>query len=449
MAHSPFSTVSLVVRIRGMVDEAMLRAAVKKVQLRHKILRSRMILHEDELWLTTSDVDAIPIDVFPRMTEETWITAAREDCARPYPFDRQPAIRFLLLQSREICDLVIQCHHTICDGLSLAYLGRDLLVYLGVPDQPVEVLPDPAPIGPENFPRGVKLSSVLKFFVNQINKKWGDQKVIFDQQDYLALNQAYWQRYHHHMLAVDLTREQTESLVARCRQENVTVNTALVAAFIGAQMLVLGTESMPANIGVAADLRQRLDPPAGEGIGFYAGAITADYPYDLKTPFWENARKIHKQLPPRFTDKKLFAEAVMWSALDPAILQAINYKRLGGLVSPESAQYEKLSSFSQRTDVISDMLTRNKMTSLDELIMGSAVTNLTRLDFPTKYGKLELERMILKPGGAFPLATVNLVVGAVTAANRLSLLIEYAEERLDARKASIIKNQAITYLLGE
>ncbi|MFN2145346.1 MAG: condensation domain-containing protein [Anaerolineales bacterium] len=449
MAHSPFSTVSLVVRIRGRVDEAMLRAAVKKVQQRHEVLHSRMVLHEDELWLTTMDVEPIPIDVFPRMNEETWITATREDCARPYAFDRQPAIRFLLLQSREICDVVIQCHHTICDGMSLAYLGRDLMVYLGVPDQPVEALPDPAPIGPENFPRGVKLPSVVKFFVNQINKKWADEQVVFDQQDYLALNQAYWQRYHHQMLAVDLTREQTESLVVRCRQEDVTVNTALVAAFIGAQTLVLGADSMPANIGVAADLRQRLDPPPGEGMGFYAGAVTEDLPYDLSLSFWENARKIHKKLTPMFTDKKLFADAVMWSALTPATLQAINYKRLGGLVPPESAKHEKLNNFSQRTDVISDMLKRNRMTSLDELIMGSAVTNLTRLDFPTKYGKLELERMILKPGGAFPLATVNLVVGAVTAANRLSLVIEYAEERLDARTAGIIKNQAVTHLLGE
>ena len=89
------------------------------------------------------------------------------------------------------------------------------------------------------------------------------------------------------------------------------------------------------------------------------------------------------------------------------------------------------------------------MTSLDELIMGSAVTNLTRLDFPIKYGQLELERMILKPGGAFPLATVNLVVGAVTVNDRLSLLIEYAEERLDARTAGMIKNQAVTHLLSE
>jgi NRPS condensation-like uncharacterized protein len=431
------------------VSEEILRTAVEKVQQRHTHLRARMTDHQGDLWLTTAEVEPIPIEVFPRISDETWITAAQEDCTHPYAFDAQPAIRFLLVKGDDVSDVVIQCHHTICDGLSLAYLGRDLLIHMGYPDQDVQTLADPVPVNPENFPRGVKLNPVVRFFVNRINSKWIDEKVYFDQQDYLALNQAYWQHYHHKMLPVELSQPQTDVLVARCREEGVTVNTALVAAFIGAQTLVLGPDSAAGNIGVAASLRGKLIPPVDEEIGFYASALTTDLPYDLNLPFWENARQIHKQLIPQFTDKKLFAEAVMWSALEPSVLQAINYKRLGGLTPPEAERHDKLTVFSQREDVISAMLERNKMTSLDELIMGSAVTNLTRLDFPTKYGELTLDRMILKPGGAFPLATVNLVVGAVTAAGKLSLLIEFAEERLDPRTAEIIKNQAITHLLSE
>jgi NRPS condensation-like uncharacterized protein len=449
MAHSPFSTVTLVTRIRGSVNETILRGAVEKVQQRHTHLRARMVDHQGDLWLTTANVEPIPIEVFPRISDENWVTAIQEDCTNPYAFDTQPAIRFLLVKGDDRSDLVIQCHHTICDGLSLAYLGRDLLIYMGYPDQDVQTLPSPAPISPENFPLGVKLNPVVRFFVNRINSKWIEEEVHFDQQDYLALNQAYWQNYHHKMLPVELSQPQTEVLVARCREEGVTVNTALVAAFVGAQTLVLGPDSAAGNIGVAASLRGKLNPPVGEEIGFYASALTTDLPYDLNVPFWENARQIHKQLVPQFTDKKLFAEAVMWSALEPSVLQAINYKRLGEFTSPKSERHEKLVAFSQREDTVSAMLERNKMTSLDELVMGSAVTNLTRLDFPTKYGELTLDRMILKPGGAFPLATVNLVVGAVTAAGKLSLLIEFAEERLELRTAEIIKNQAITHLLSE
>ena len=79
--------------------------------------------------------------------------------------------------------------------------------------------------------------------------------------------------------------------------------------------------------------------------------------------------------------------------------------------------------------------------------MGTAITNLTRLDFPTTYGPLELERMVMKPGGAFPLANVNLVVGAVTAAGRLSLAIEYVENNIDRGTMETIKKTALGFLL--
>ena len=448
-AYSPFSIVSLVARIKGPVTLPLLQSAVEKVQQRHTHLHARIIPHEGDLWLASSGVGPIPIQVFPRESEETWITIAQKDCTRPFSFDQQPVIRLLLVQGDEVSDLVIQCHHTICDGLSLAFLARDLLIYMGYPDQPVDTLPAPPPITTENIPKEAGLNAVMRFFINRINKKWAAEKVTFDQQDYLALSQAYWKKYHHRLVSVELSPPQTDALISRCRDESVTVNTALVTAFIGAQKLVLGSDSTSAMTAVAASLRDRVEPPVGEELGFYAGAILQALTYDMDVDFWENARQIHQQLVPQFNNKKLFAEAATWSALDASILPAINFKRLGEFVPEDFESYEKLTTFSQRSDAVSDMLKRNRMSSLDDLIVGSAVTNLTRLDFPTSYGDLELDRMILKPGGAFPLVTVNLVVGAVTTAGKLSLLIEYAEERIDSRTIEIIKNQAVTHLLSE
>jgi len=79
--------------------------------------------------------------------------------------------------------------------------------------------------------------------------------------------------------------------------------------------------------------------------------------------------------------------------------------------------------------------------------MGTAVTSLTRMDFPRKYGALELDRLIMHPGGAFPLANVGLVLGAVTCAGKLSLVIEYAEQAVDTRTMETIKDKAMEFLL--
>ena len=81
--------------------------------------------------------------------------------------------------------------------------------------------------------------------------------------------------------------------------------------------------------------------------------------------------------------------------------------------------------------------------------MGTAVTNLTRMDFPSKYGALELDRLIMNPGGAYPLAMVNLVLGAVTCAGELSLLVEYAEETVDTSTVTEIKDKAMEFLLDK
>lgn len=89
------------------------------------------------------------------------------------------------------------------------------------------------------------------------------------------------------------------------------------------------------------------------------------------------------------------------------------------------------------------------MDSLDRIIIGTAVTNLTRLDFPRQYGPLELDRLIMHPGGAFPLANVNLVLGAVTCAGRLSLVLEYAEETIDTGTMERVRDQAMEFLLNE
>jgi len=89
------------------------------------------------------------------------------------------------------------------------------------------------------------------------------------------------------------------------------------------------------------------------------------------------------------------------------------------------------------------------MESLDRIMMGTAVTNLTRMDFPRTYGALELDRLIMKPGGAFPLVNVNLVSGAVTCTGELSLLVEFVEDNIDMGTMGEINDRALDLLHKE
>ena len=184
-------------------------------------------------------------------------------------------------------------------------------------------------------------------------------------------------------------------------------------------------------------------------MGFYAGAATPKWKYEGQRGFWDNARRFHQKVSSLYTNKVLFNEALTWSHLDSNILEAIHFKVLGGLVPEGASRHEKLSAFGSRDDTVLRILKRDKMDSLDRILYGTTVTNLARLGFARTYGSLELERLIMKPGGAFPLVNFNLVLGAVTCAGKLSMLVEFVEDNVDVGTMEEIKDKALQLLLEE
>ena len=444
--RSPYAIVTMVARIRGNFSEGLLKDAVYKVQQRHVNLRVR--IREDNnhnLWFTSEGVKNIPIEFVTRKTDEDWIEVYHNSCQTPFEFEERPAIRFILVHSTEISELIILSHHIICDGLSLAYLARDILIHLGDSTRKVEMLPDPVPMDKDNLPQEVSINAIVKFFINRMNKKWKKNEIYFDQEDYENLNRAYWGKYKHEMLPIEFSEEKTTALVNRCREEGVTVNTALTTAFVGAQSLIQDSKFNP-NIAIAGSIRDRLLHPAGEAMGYFAGGVNLKFKYNHKANFWENARRLHQKVKPLYTNKKLFKELIPWCYLEPGIMESLCYKMIGGLVPSDFSRYDKLYTFSKREDVVSSILKQEKMDSLDKPFLGTAITNLTRLDFPKKYGSLELDRLIMNPGGMFPLTTVSLVLGAVTCSGKLSLLIEYVEEAIDSITMTKIKEKALNFL---
>lgn len=448
--RSPFSIVTMVARIKGNVTDEMLRMAVAKAQQRHALLRACI---KDEpghaQWFTSEGAQEIPVEILPRKSKNDWIRIHAEASRIPFDFQSRPAIRFILVRSPEVSELIILCHHIICDGMSLAYLARDLMTYLGDPTYQVEVIPAPPVIDLNNLPGDVSQSGLVKFIINRMNRKWVEQAVFFDDADYESLNKAYWDNYHHDIYSIELSQAETAVLVTRCRKEKVTVNSALTTAFCGAQSYTEGEKPYHAKIVIAADLRDRVPNAPGEGIGVYAGGVELKFIYDHKRSFWENVRTFHEKIQPKLTNKNLFSDLLNWLYLEPTILEAMNFKKLGGLVAPDSISYEKLSTFSEQDDVVLRILQRDKLESLEKKHWGTAVTNLGRLDFPKTYGALELDRLIMQPGGGIPLANANLVLGAVTCPNKLSLVIEYAREAVDAGTVEKIKDKALEFLFGE
>ena len=116
---SPYSLVAIIARIRGTVSQDMLKTAVSKVQQRHQNLRIRIEMDDNHVpWFTSENVQDIPIKIELRESETHWQAVLKKECKIPFEFDSRPAIRFILVQSPSESDLIILCHHIICDGMS-------------------------------------------------------------------------------------------------------------------------------------------------------------------------------------------------------------------------------------------------------------------------------------------------------------------------------------------
>lgn len=449
-SKAPYSVITMLARVNGPISEEQLKEALSKVRQRHVPLRYRIELDQDlRARFTTEATGDIPYEIFSRQSPDDWIKIVRDASQIPFQFETKPALKVLLVHSEEISELIILCHHLLADGMSLVYLMRDLLQSLGDPLSDPDILSTPQPISLENMPSDIKASGIAKFFMKRINKKWEEAIVHFDQEDYQAITEAFWVKHSHSLVMIELTESETERLVTRCRSENTTVNSALTAAFIGAGSSVIGVDKFQPRTVIAADLRDRIPHPPGESLGVYAGGLDFKFNYDHKTGFWENARHFNNKAQSLYTNKNLFNEQLTWIYLHPTLSEAMTFKKLGSLVLPESPQHEKLYSFSQRDDVVQGILKRENLESFESIFVGTAITNLTRLDIPTKYGELELDRVIFKPGGAFPLSNIHILVGAVTCAGKLTLTLEYSDNNFDESAIHSLKEKALSYLLSE
>ena len=159
---SPFSVVAMVVRVKGHITSQQLQQAVYFVQKKHPLLQVTISIDENNSKVFTSEnTGPIQIETVSRESENHWMEVYHKQCAIPFFFDKNPCIRFILLQTENKCDLIIFSHHIICDGLSLSYLGRDILDFIGNPSESMPEILNTTPVNKNNIPKELKQNWLL------------------------------------------------------------------------------------------------------------------------------------------------------------------------------------------------------------------------------------------------------------------------------------------------
>lgn len=440
------ANISLVARLNGSIDEENVHQAISKVRIIHPQAAVRVVIDSDHnAWFHTDNVPEIPIKAVERKTDGQWFDEIWQ--AQQTPFDpfTGPLLRFVLIKSPKVSDLVVFAQHSICDGTGLAYLLRDVLIHLGNPELETKPIPAPPPLTPENLPGGVNENAIAKLlrklYSQQLNKKWRKSPFYFDIEDFHAIQNAFLGKYTYRVVTAELSTAETEKLINICRAQNVSVNSGLTTALIAAYNDVIGPlQGSKRKVAVPVDMRNRLGKAVGDVLDLYVGSVMFDYKYDTRKSFWDNTRVFHLIAHRKMESLACFEVMYQMEDMDGTLMDVLlGFGTMSKLIQPETSRYEKISSFAQDQKNAANQLAARFLGALPGVIN----TNLANMNFPQRYGEIELERMYFTPATA---PDYPLVIGVITTSGRLTLTLNYMEEIVNTQTMTDIRNRALRFL---
>jgi hypothetical protein len=391
---SPPCTVIMAARIAGPLDETRFRQALAAVSRVHPLLRTKIVFNaRHEAWFSSDEVPEVPLRVTPKTSESQWLDELQNEARVPFDLGRGPLIKCVLLQSPAISDLLVFCNHSICDGMALAILIRDLLVQYADPAPETRVL-DPRDALDLERP-GISVMGILSGVIARYaNWKWNKNPYFFGQEDYEALYRTYWENRRPGLVLFEFDPAESTRLKAVCREHGVTIASAVSAACLAAHADITGGfRKSQQTVLVPYDLRRRAQPPTGDVFCFCAGGIRLQYAYVPERPFWDNAVALHTAIHAYLEDPT----PAPLPAFEPSLIDALAGFGVFTNRVPEAYTWTPtLQRFAADTGNIVVSFNRD----IDTTFPGFTPSNLGRIDMPETYNGPRLERLVFLPAAS-------------------------------------------------
>ncbi|MEN6291348.1 MAG: condensation domain-containing protein [Methanobacterium sp.] len=441
---SPYSDVSMVTRIKGNISEERLRSALDVILQMHPLSGAKIVFDDDyNAWFSTDNVRKPFFKTVKMVSNIQWLEELQREIQIPFNPETGPMIRFVLVYSETVSDLVIICNHSICDGMSLVYLIRDLLDIYTNPEQEIKVI-EPVDIMDFLPKGGFSLQSVMmKLVMGNANRKWEKNPYYFDHNDAVAVQESYWEKYKFNTVLLELEPSETKSLLKQCRDNGVSIGSAVITAFIAAHEDIIGPfVKNQKQLWVPFDMRRHATTSVDDVFGLCIGAPRFSYTYNAKKPFWKNAAVLHKEIHKRVA--KLDSHTMETPDSHPTFMDALSSFALLKEVVPEAyTKTENLKRyFKDEKNITFSFAKRSK-----SMVPGAIPSNLGSLDIPETYGDLQIDEMIF-----FPVISdsVPLNLGGVSIGDKMVFSLSYPEPR-DNRNSMTgeiiqIRNRALEYL---
>jgi len=433
---SPNMHTSIVLKLRGSVSEEALGNAVKKMLDTYPLFGARLEWSDEGVhWSTTEGAADIPVKVYTRESDDSWMQVLNKEHAIPLHLSKGPLTRFIAVNGNDASELIIFCHHIISDGRSLQFALREIFLHLKDPNRE----PPKIPILPaqtlETLPEGISMGRLRSTLIGRYNNKWIEEgRMVFDEEDLQNIWESFWKNSEYCIKTIELDETETEKLLEVSRQNEVTLNSTLNIALVRARIDAIGPYDGKALVGSAIDTRQRLRVDCSEAVGYYVGTSLLQFKYKEKSKFWDNVRKYHKDMRKQMESSSLFDTALTYSLLDPTIVDATLFMILGEQVESHQSRYTKISEFVKKKDGMAQKFRERTEEIAPDLIS----TNLGRLGLPDDVPGIDIERVFFTPGASL---AMELAVGIGTASGRLTVTLNYYKGFVDSEKIRKIRDR--------
>lgn len=358
------TTGSIVLRVRGPLDESVLRTGLEAMLRRHPLMRARLLV-DDRTGASSLHVDDEPgapaLRVVTRTDDTHWERVNEDELSVTFSTGQHYLWRAVLVRDEggALSEIILVFHHMIADGLSGVYVARDLLSVCaeiasgssggGLPSLPM--LPSVDRLMP-NAPSGMKY---LARALLQVAVDAKPDPIPFQGHAPIEARRTK-------MIYLALTEDKLSQLAKGCRREKTTIGAALNAALLLAATDVFGMPTpAKADCHAAVSIRDFCEPKIGpDQCGCLVSTVITKHKILPGQEFWPLARECREQLK---------------AGIDRQNFQPKSYRK-----SILARSLKLLLSQSERRR---------------QFALGYMVSNVGRVDIPQQYGPFHVEEVYI------------------------------------------------------
>lgn len=417
--HMPSPMIAAKVTVDNEFDARRMERAIEKLTQAHPLLQCKVANMDDG---STCFVKEENHYTWGYEKNSDWISVLGKILDVPMDLSQNAPLRVSVVDHESCFDLILVCHHAICDGMALTALMKDLLA-LYCSEETV-ARKDSIRISDHNdFPVSNRFTAEFREKLEGLNEEWKKAHGDFDldPEKYASMCHAHTGSVGFDIVMVRLDEKETKALKDACKGSGVTVNSAVSTAILYA----LAADGQNQKATIAVDVRDRIGNVSG-GMSDYSSCIAPIIRYDKEIGFWENVKLHHEIFLSELKDtNKLLYTLQLFSILDGRMFDATYAARYG--------YFTDFAFLKQFRDVLNFGSDEN----------GFDLSNLGSVNIPATYADCSVHDFTFVPNLTM---ICDFTFGVATMDGVMNLSICYKDKHVNREEAERVAD-AIRYCL--